>query len=116
LEMSDSRETLYGLNRDKKDGITGRLFAFSLQDFWNKCLAHEATLKLGDLANARYSPGRVFQLSEWDIRERLEHLEEDSDRAFRFEETALFQRITRMKTLDSSEFLSSIYESEVIRA
>jgi hypothetical protein len=116
LETSDSRETLYAFNRDKKEGISGRLFAFCLQDFWNKRLAHEATLQLSDVANGRYSPGRIFQLSEWDIRERLEHLEEDSDRAFRFEETALFQRITRMKRLDSSELLSSIYESEVIRA
>jgi hypothetical protein len=116
LEASDSRESLYAFNRDKKDGVSGRLFAFCLQDFWNKCLAHEATLRLSDVANAPYSPGRIFQLSEWDIRERLEHLEEDSDRAFRFEETALFQRITRIKTPDSSELLSSIYECEVIRA
>ena len=105
LETAESRETLYAFNRDKKDAITGRLFVFCLQDFWNKCLPHEATLQLSDVANARYSPGRIFQLSEWDIRERLEHLEEDSDRVFRFEETALFQRITRMKTLDSTELL-----------
>jgi len=55
-------------------------------------------------------------LSEWDIRERLEHLEEDSDGAFQFEQSALFQRITRVKEMAPSAMLSSIYQNEVTHA
>jgi hypothetical protein len=116
LAASENREPLYAFSRDRKEDISGRLFAFCLQDFWNKCLAHEATLQLTHVANGRFSPGRIFQLSEWDIRERLEHLEEDSDGAFQFEQSALFQRITRVKEMAPSAMLSSIYQNEVTHA
>ena len=95
LEGSDDRETVYAFDRDHKEDITGRLFVYCLHDYWSKCIAHESTLQLSHIANGRYSPGRIFQLSEWDVRERLEHLEEDSGGAFSFEESALFQRIIR---------------------
>jgi len=116
LIASDNREPLYAFSREKKEDITGSLFAFCLQDFWDKCLGHEATLQLSHITNARYSPGRIFQLSEWDIRERLERLEEDSDGAFRFEESALFQRVTRAKRVSPLEMLPSVYEHEVTHA
>jgi hypothetical protein len=112
LEGLDSRESLYAFNRDRKEEITGRLFAFCLDDFWKKCLPGESTLQLSDVANARYSPGRIFRLSEWDVRERLENIEEDSDGAFQFVESALFQRITRENKADPNVLLSAIYESE----
>lgn len=116
MEKSEGREPVYAFNRDKKDDITGKLFAFCMEDFWRKCREHESTLQLSDVANARYSPGRIFLLSEWDIRDRLERLEEDSDGAFRFEETALFQRIVKVKKADSIGLLSAIYESEAVHA
>lgn len=116
LEKSEGREPVYAFNRDRKDDVTGRLFAFCLQEFWRKCREHESTLQLSDIVNSRYSPGRIFLLSEWDVRDRLERLEEDSDGAFRFEETALFQRIVRVRKANEATLLSAIYESEAVHA
>jgi len=116
LSKSDGREPVYVFNRDRKDDVTGKLFAFCLHDYWRKCRGHESTLQLNDIVNSPYSPGRIFLLSEWDVRDRLEHLEEDSDGAFRFEETALFQRIVRVRKADEAALLSAIYEREAIYA
>src|SRR4029077_6700071 len=57
MENTEGRESVYVFNRDRKDDITGRLFAFCLQDFWQKCRGNESTLQLSDIVNSRYSPG-----------------------------------------------------------
>jgi hypothetical protein len=114
LDKTGIREALYTFNREKKEDITGGLFVFCLEDFWQKCRKHELTLQLSDVANAPFSPGQILKLTEWDVRERLEHLIDDSNGAFEFQETALFQKVVRGKKVDSIDLLSAIYTSEAV--
>jgi hypothetical protein len=113
---SGNREAIYTFNREKKEDVTGELFAFCLEDFWHKCRGHEQTLQLGDIANAAFSPGQILKLSEWDVRERLEHISQDSGRLFEFEDSNLFQRVIRRKKANAMDLLFPIYASERVHA
>lgn len=114
LEKTGIREAVYTFNREKKEDVTGKLFSFCLDDFWEKCRKHELTLQLSDIANAPFSPGQILKLTEWDVRERLDHLADDSDGLYEFQETTLFQRVVRKKNVDSMNLLSAIYTSEAV--
>jgi hypothetical protein len=113
------REVIYAFRRDEKPDITPALFVYALSAFWLKHAAEEQTLSLRALAFAPDSPGQVFKLSEWDIRQRLHALRESSDQRFTYEETAAFQRVTRGDAFTRNqerELLAAIYAEEITYA
>ncbi len=110
---TNRREVIYAFHRDEKPDITAQLFAYALYEFWCKHAAKEQTLGLRDITFAPDSPGQVFKLSEWDIRQRLHALGEGHDQRFTYKETAAFQLVTRGDTFTQNqeqEFLAAIYQ------
>lgn len=87
---------------------------FCLHDFWQKRREKELTLTFRDVAIAHGSPGQVFKLPEWDVRQRLDSLNVDADAPFRYEETAAIQRVTKRERFQSSSatLLAAIYGFE----
>lgn len=110
LNSSGKSETIYAFRREPKPEITPGLFIYCLADFWTARRPYEETLSFRDAALAPGSPGQVFKMPEWEIRERLETLEEDSRGIYQYRESAAFERINRLALL-SSISLDTVYQS-----
>jgi hypothetical protein len=115
---SGRREPLYAFRRESKPDITPPLFIYCLQDFWSKWRNTEKTLTFRDVAIAYNSPGQIFKLPEWDIRERLDAMGAKSEEAFHYHESAAQQHISRNDSfnLTNLDFLAQIYEPEAAYA
>lgn len=109
-------EPVYAFRREPKSDITPELFVYCLFDYWNRRKRNETTLTFRDISVAHGSIGQVLKLPEWDIRERLEKLKEESDGLFEYEETASLQRIicTSRKNISEKDLLSRIYKHNEI--
>lgn len=105
------REPIYVFRRESKPEVTQELFIYCLNDFWEKQRSNEKTLTFRDVSVAHGSPGQIFKLPEWDIRERLERLEEDSNGAFSYQESASLQQVKRNNQPDffRHDLLAAIY-------
>ncbi len=89
---------LYEFQRGPKPTLPDSVFAYSLAIFWNS--VNSETLSLEHVAHAPGSPGRVFQLDETSVVERLEKLESISDGSFRWIDNSGLRQIQRTKISD----------------
>jgi hypothetical protein len=110
------REPILTFRREAKTDVTPELFAYCLDDFWRKRRSTEGTLSFRDVSVAHGSPGQVFKLPEWDIRQRLDALEGDTRGRFKYEETAAIQRVIRRKECTGQELLAAIFALEEAHA
>lgn len=106
------REPILAFRRTAKHDITPELFAFCLDDYWRKRRSTEQTVTFRDVSVGEGSPGQVFKLPDWDVRQRLDNIEEDSNGVFKYQETAALQRIVRQKEPDPLELLSRVFAFE----
>jgi hypothetical protein len=106
------REPIYAFRRDSKDDISPRLFAYCLDDFWRKRRPNESTLTFRDVAIGHGSPGQIFKLPEFDIRARLDTIQNDTDGMFHFEETAALQRVVKTRDSDAVMLFRAIFDCE----
>lgn len=115
---SGRREPVYAFRRDSKPDITAELFIYCLLDFWTTKHPSERTITFRDVAVTRGSPGQVFKLAEWNIRERLETIEKDSNGRISYRDSASEQKLTLTSSSDILEegVLSAIYQPEVSHA
>jgi hypothetical protein len=107
------REIIYAFRRDEKPDISAPLFVYALFAFWHTYAAAEQTLSLRAIAFAPNSPGQVFKLSEWDIRQRMLTIRDDSDRLFTYQESAALQQVTRSAAFAQTrehDLLAAIYQ------
>lgn len=104
-----NRETIYGFRREDKPDITPALFNYCVYDFWEKRRPNEKTLSLHDISVAHGSPGQIFKIPEWNIRERLEEMESRPNGVFGFRESVSYQHITRSGLLNENELLKRVY-------
>lgn len=89
-------ETVYGFRREPKPEITAALFDYCLIDFWNRFHAQEQTLSLRAVTLGTSSPGQVFQLTEEDVRARLEERgERDHPLPYSYKPSAVQGLLTR---------------------
>ncbi|MFZ6029766.1 MAG: DUF4007 family protein [Chloroflexota bacterium] len=109
VNNADKREAVYSFRYDEKPEISPALFAYCLHEFWEKYHNNEQTLSFRHIAFNPGSPGQVFKLPEWDIRQRLEAISGDSDGQFSYQESANIQRVIRT-TLHQRDLLLAIYE------
>lgn len=112
LDGSGKREAIYSFRREEKPEITPELFAFSLNDFWEQRWTTEKTLSFKEVAFGHGSPGQVFKLPEWDIRQRLETISSDTKGQFRYAESAARQMVTR-NVAAGSDFIKAVYRGGV---
>jgi hypothetical protein len=107
-------EPVYAFRRDPKPDISSELFVFCLFDYWNRRKPNEATLTFRDVSVAHGSIGQVFKLPEWDMRDRLERLQADSNGLFSYQESASTQKVTCPNRHDLTELqlLAAIYERD----
>lgn len=109
VDSTGRRETIYAFRKDEKPEITPELFAYCLDDFWHRRRSAEQTLTFRDVAFGHGSPGQIFKLSEWDVRQRLEALSAHTDGRFRYTESAAQQQVSRERN-ETRIPVASVYE------
>ena len=99
---------IYAFNRDPKPQISQPLFFYCLNNFWETYLSAEQTLSFYDIVSGHGSPGQIFKLPEQEIRTRLEEIEEFTDGAIRFRESANLRQVQKQKDIEK-DLLGAIY-------
>lgn len=108
-DSSGRREDIFAFRREEKPEITPGLFMYCLEDHWRKNHPNERTLSFRDVSIAYGSPGQIFKLPELEIRHRLEEIEDNSNGAFIYSESASVQQVIRDDRVVRPT-LSSIYD------
>jgi hypothetical protein len=106
-------EAIYAFRREEKPEITAELFAYCLNDFWQKRHPTEATLHFREVAHGHGSPGQIFKLPEEDVRARVERLAQQTKGLFTYVESTNIQQIRRNGDANKLALLQQIYRTEV---
>lgn len=114
LGLIRSREDHHGLRfvRGRKPSLGSGVFTFSVTEFWRRHSPSTRTLSFEALAHEPGCPGRVFQLDENDLIDRLYGLEESGNGRYSWSETAGLKQIVRnfeFDGLNPTEFIESDY-------
>lgn len=81
--------------RGPKPTLGRGVFVYALIDYWARFYLDTATLSFEAIAHAPGSPGRVFQFDENDVADRLTVLDNVTNGALRWSETAGLKQVTR---------------------
>lgn len=104
------RKDGYQLSRGQKTTLPDTVFIKALCEFWANHTSTN-TLSFEVIQHEPGSPGRVFLLDEFDLVGRLHHLEELTEGALRWSETAGLKQVMRDRELSPSEIEGSIRAS-----
>lgn len=100
--------------RGPKSTLGDGVFVYALIDFWKRNSPNTATLAFEAIAHAPGSPGRVFAFDENDVADRLAVLDDATDGALRWSETAGLKQVVRSVEIDSkageASWLAGDYE------
>ena len=99
----------YRFHRGPKPSLPIEIFAAALSEFWGTRFSENNTLTFANIAYSEKSPGRTFQLDEDTLVEYLEGLENLTDGAFRYDETAGVKQVYRDRKIASTELLHRYY-------
>ncbi len=100
--------------RGPKTTLGSGVFIYALIDFWARHHLNNPTISFEVITYAPGSPGRVFQLDENDVAERLAMLDDVTSGALRWSETAGLKQVIRNKEISkimASSWLSHDYDS-----
>lgn len=116
LGLIRSREDHHGLRfvRGRKPSLGSGVFTFAVTEFWRRHSPAARTLSFEALAHEPGCPGRVFQLDENDLIDRLYGLEDSSNGRYTWSETAGLKQIVRdfeFDSLDAADFIKSDYST-----
>ncbi len=91
--------------RGPKSTLGDGVFAYALVDFWSRDAPNAATLSFEAIAHAPGGPGRVFQLDENDVVDRLAKIDDATGGKFRWSETAGLKQVIRTAEVDEDSAL-----------
>jgi len=110
IEGTGKRESIYSFCMEDKPDITPELFAYALDDYWQKRRSTERTLTFKDVTFGHGSPGQVFKLPEWAVRQRLEVISSDLSGPFRYSESASQQQVSRREGVPTPSIVAAYGE------
>ncbi len=99
--------------RGQKITLSDGVFVYALLSFWKEFSPSSSTLSFEAIAYEPGSPGRVFLLNENDVADRLLNIENITNGALRWSETAGLKQVARSLELDLSsglEFVRKDYD------
>lgn len=97
------REPVYVFRPGPKPEVSAEMFAYALCSFWSRFHASDRTLSFRDVALAPGSPGRVFRLSEAEVRDRLERIGGVTDDHMTYRESAALPQVERSESTDVTD-------------
>ena len=109
LISNSSDGNIYQFHRGPKPSLPIEIFAAVLSEFWDNRFSENNTLTFTNIAYSEKSPGRTFQLDEDALVEYLDRLENLTDGAFRYDETAGVKQVYRDRKIASTELLHRYY-------
>ncbi len=107
--IEEIESNTYRFNRIPRPALSNQAFAYSLIEFWDASGDRRNTLAFTDAAYGAGSPGAIFKLDENSLVERLERLENVTDGALIYGETAGLKQIYKHRTCDPFELLNEHY-------
>jgi len=111
LIVPSSLKGVYEFSRGVKSGLTEEVFAHCLLEYWSKKNATAKTMTLERVAYEAGSPGRVFKLDENTVADYLLALEDVTEGAFRWSDSAGLRQIQLVKDeVPAYQFLEKAYE------
>lgn len=99
----------YRFRRGLQDNLPDRVLLFGLLHFWNAFAPTAETLAIHDLTHQPTSPGRVFQIDESSLVERLESIETWTAGALSYRDTAGLRQLYRHEQLSPTDALRGAY-------
>ena len=90
--------------RGSKTALGDGVFTYALMDFWSR-YSNAATLSFEAIAHAPGGPGRVFLFDENDVADRLAALDEVTNGALQWSETAGLKQVVRNIDTDDESAL-----------
>lgn len=102
----------YEFVRGPKPSLSDAVFAYALGDFWARS-GYPTTLTAEQICYAPGSPGRVFKLDEDSVISRLMRLDDLTDDAWKWVDTAGLRQIQRVSDFDPLNTLPLAYPRPV---
>ena len=99
----------YEFQRGIKETLPDEVFIATLVAFWDASFSERDAMPFRDLMYAPLSPGRIFRLDEDTMTLYLERLEDLTDGALRYDETADLKQVYRSGNLNPMELLERYY-------
>ena len=96
--------------RGAKPSLGVEVFCYAVTDFWNERFPNVNTLSLEALTHEPGSPGRVFLLDENDVVDMLVQMEDRTNGAYRWSETAGLKQLMRDRQLDHEWAIGQVAE------
>ena len=110
------REAVFAFQREEKPSISPALFAWALQDFWQKRFPNEKSLPARSVAMGVGGPGQIFKLPEQDILTRLAGLERTTHGAIVFQESDALPQVQRNREADPLTLLRTAFQQSLTHA
>jgi hypothetical protein len=103
----------YEFVRGPKPSLHDGIFAYALAQFWER-QGGSTALTAEQICYAPGSPGRVFKLDEDSVITRLMHLDEITDDAWQWTDTAGLRQIQRRAEIDPLELVKLAYQRRAL--
>jgi hypothetical protein len=101
--------------RGPKPSLHDAIFAYALGDYWDRS-GGSTTLTAEQICYGAGSPGRVFKLDEDSVITRLMRLDDLTDGAWQWVDTAGLRQIQRTAAFDAMTTLGLAYPRSNLRA
>jgi hypothetical protein len=112
VELDDGKT--YQFHRGEQENLPNEMFLFALSEYWRKYNPTANSVSLEKIINDVGSPGKVFKIDENSAVYRLEQIEDFSDGAFVYAESAGLKEIFRKKELPDFVWLEHYYQERAL--
>ena len=108
-EAGGRREPIYAFRREDKPTISNGLFAYCVNDFWNRRFPAEKTLAARTIANGHGSPGQIFKIPEQEVFQRLSEIESVTSKRIRYSDSEALPQLSRETGIAEEAALAKAY-------
>jgi hypothetical protein len=108
-DVGGRREPIFAFRREDKPTISHGLFAYCVNDFWNKKFPNEKTLSARSVANGHGSPGQIFKIPEQEIFQRLSEIESITGSRIRYSDSEALPQLSRDVLVNDESMLAKAY-------
>lgn len=108
-EVGGRREPIYAFRREDKPTISNGLFAYCVNDFWNRRYPTEKTLPARTIANGHGSPGQIFKIPEQEVFNRLSEIESVTGKRIRYSDSEALPQLSREGSIVDDAVLAKAY-------
>jgi hypothetical protein len=108
-EEAGRREPIYAFNRDDKLTLSPGLFAYCVNDYWQRRHPNEKTLSIRSIATGQGSPGQIFKIPEQDVVNRVLDLHNLTQGHIQFNESESLPQLRRTEFIPMTTALAAAY-------